>query len=534
MIDLNTLGTMAGGLGLFLFGMGTMTDGLKLAAGPALHRILSGATRTRWHALGSGALVTTLVQSSSAVTVAAIGFINAGLLALAPTLWVLFGANVGSTTTGWLVALVGLKFKIEAFALPLIGAGMLLKLTGEGRRPSGVGGLGNAIAGFGLLFLGIGLMQQAFTGVAGQLSLPQGTGLWSVLAQLGIGLAMTVVMQSSSASIAIALTAAQGGLIDARGAAAVVIGANIGTTVTALLAAVGATPNARRAASAHVIFNLITACVALTLLPWLVGALSALQAALGLPDDPAAKLALFHTSFNLLGILLMWPIADALTRWLQKRFRSGEDDEARPRHLDDNVLAVPTLALDALAREAARAGQVAVRMTRAVVAGIGTAAIARDHAILISLDAAIAGFVERLHRVAMSPEASARLAELLRIQRYNETAAEQVWAAAALAPLDDSDSGLSAAHAAFAERVDRLAERCDPGRSESGPPDLDEEMQAMESHYESLKSALLAAGAAGRLALPDMERALRRCSALRRATQQLVKARRRLPGEGNG
>ncbi|MDO9290139.1 MAG: Na/Pi symporter, partial [Hydrogenophaga sp.] len=259
----HSLSLLAGGLGLFLLGMGMMTDGLKQAAGQALHNILANATRTRWHALGSGALVTAMVQSSSAVTVAAIGFINAGLLGLAPALWVLFGANIGSTMTGWLVALVGLKFKIEAFALPLVGVGMLMRLTGASQRR---GAIGTAVAGFGLLFLGIGLLQESFNGIAGQITLPQGDGVMTVLAQVLIGTLMTVLMQSSAASMAIALTAAQGGLLDAQGAAAVVIGANIGTTVTALLAAIGATPNARRAAAAHVTFNVVTACVALALL----------------------------------------------------------------------------------------------------------------------------------------------------------------------------------------------------------------------------------------------------------------------------
>ena len=127
---MNAAAHLAGGLGLFLLGMGMMTDGLKLAAGAALQRILSAATRTRWHALGSGLLVTALVQSSGAVTVATIGFVNAGLLGLAPALWVLFGANVGTTTIGWIVALVGLRLQIEVLALPLIGVGILLSLGG--------------------------------------------------------------------------------------------------------------------------------------------------------------------------------------------------------------------------------------------------------------------------------------------------------------------------------------------------------------------------------------------------------------------
>ncbi len=523
MMDWQTLGVMVGGLGLFLLGMGLMTDGLKLAAGPALHRILASTTRTRAHALGSGMLVTALVQSSSAVTVAAIGFVNAGLLGLGPALWVLFGANVGTTMTGWIVALVGLKFKVEAVAMPLAGLGALLRLTGEGRRS---GAIGTALAGFGLLFMGIALLQQAFAGLAGQISLPQGDGPLAVLAQLGIGLLMTVLMQSSSAAMAITLTAAQGGLIDAQGAAAVVIGANIGTTVTALLAAIGATPNARRAASAHIVFNLLTGVVALLLLPWLIGALGLAREALDLPPDPAAKLALFHTTFNLLGVLLMWPLAARLTRWLQQRFRAREEDEAQPQFLDVTVLAVPTLALDALTREVARAGQVALRMARSALSGADAVALKADHTILTSLDTAIERFVERLREALMSQAASARLAALLRIQRYHETAAEQAVAAAALPPLGAADAGLASAQAAFAAAASALLSRCDP----TGPVDadaLEADLGTMEAHYEDLKATLLSAGADARLALTDMEQALRRCSALRRAAQQLHKSRRR-------
>lgn len=524
MIDLPTLGTMAGGLGLFLLGMGLMTDGLKLAAGAALHRILAGATRTRWHALGSGILVTALVQSSSAVTVAAIGFVNAGLLALGPALWVLFGANVGTTMTGWIVALVGLKFKIEALAMPLAGLGALLRLTGEGRRS---GAIGTALAGFGLLFMGIALLQQAFAGLAGQISLPQGEGPLAVLAQIGIGVLMTVLMQSSSAAMAVTLTAAQGGLIGAQGAAAVVIGANIGTTFTALLAAIGATPNARRASSAHVVFNLLTGAVALLLLPWLIGALGLAREALELPPDPATKLALFHTTFNLLGVLLMWPLAQRLTRWLQQRFRAREEDEAQPRFLDDNVLAVPTLALDALAREVARAGEVALRMTRAALEGANAAALRTDHVIHASLDGAIERFVEHLRSTSMPQAASARLAALLRIERYHEEAAEQAVAAAALAPLGLSDPRLAAAWHTFYAAAGALLACCDPA-APAGLERLDSVLRAMEDRYEQLKAELLAAGADARVKLTEMEQALRRCSALRRALQQLHKSRRRL------
>jgi phosphate:Na+ symporter len=508
MIDLQAFGLIAGGLGLFLLGMDLMTDGLKLAAGPALHRILTGATRTRVHALGSGMLVTALVQSSSAVTVAAIGFVNAGLLALGPALWVLFGANVGTTMTGWIVALVGLKFKVEMLAMPLAGLGALLRMTGQGQRR---GAVGTALAGFGLLFMGIALLQQAFTGLAGQISLPQGEGAAALLAQLGIGVLMTVLMQSSSAAMAITLTAAQGGLIDMQG--------------TALLAALGATSNARRAAAAHVVFNLTTAGVALLLLPWLVGALAAGSRALGLSQDPATSLAAFHTVFNLLGVLLMWPLAARLTRWLQARFRAREEDEAQPRFLDDNVLAVPTLALDALAREVARVREVALRMTRAALAGAAPARVVADRVVAGALDAAIERFVGQLRRAAMSVESSARLAGLLRIQRYIDSCAEQAAAAVALPLPPLVDPELAATQAAFTAAAGRLLDGCEAA---AGEPALDASLLAMEQRYEDLKAALLMAGVTGRLDLPEMEQVLRRVSSLRRALQQATKATRRL------
>jgi phosphate:Na+ symporter len=520
-LSFDALAGLAGGLGLFLLGMTMMTNGLQMAAGPALEHILAAATRTRWHALGSGILITALVQSSSAVTVATIGFVNAGLMTLAPALWVLFGANVGTTMTGWIVAFVGLKFKIEALAMPMIGLGVVLRMSGGGSRR---GPVGDALAGFGLLFVGISMLQQTFTGFAGQIAIPQGDGALSVMTQVLVGALLTVLMQSSSASMAIALTAAQSGLLSPQSAAAVVIGANIGTTVTAVLAAVGATPNARRAASAHVLFNLLTGVVALLLLPWLIDALGAMREALGLPPDPAAKLALFHTTFNLLGVMLMWPLAGLLTAWLLTRFRAREEDEAQPRHLDDNVLAVPTLALDALEREVARIGHGSVELARAALRGSDAAALARGQQVVARLNAAVEGFVERMNLRAMPLRTSQRLARTLRVQRYHETTAEHTLAAgappSALMSLDDTVAGPLAR---FRARADVLLERCDPGRPPTDAWLRSEALVAMEAAYEDLKSALLSAGARGYARLPEMEQVLRHFSLLRRAAQQAHK-----------
>ncbi|MBU0620406.1 MAG: Na/Pi cotransporter family protein [Gammaproteobacteria bacterium] len=520
MSDWANTGGLLGGIGLFLLGMGLMTDGLKLAAGPALERILANSTRTRLRGLASGVLVTALVQSSSAVTVAAIGFVNAGLLTLNQSLWVLFGANIGTTMTGWLVALVGLKFKIELLALPLIGLGMMLRLTGETSRR---GAMGLALAGFGVLFLGIDMLRVSFSGFTTGFSLNEFGGMLGILVMVLSGILMTVLMQSSSASLTIALTAAQGGLISIEGAAGMVIGANVGTTVTALIAAIGATPNAKRAASAHVLFNVLTGAVALLLLPvllWLVGVLREL---LDLDSAPAATLALFHTVFNVLGVALMWPLATRLSEFLERRFRTAEEDEARPRFLDPNVAEVPSLALDALRQEVRRMGGIALRMLREALGGAaGQTQLARDQQVVGALNRAIADFIARLNRTGMSAENAQRLTDILRIARYYETLAELAPEAAAAMGETPSPAPVEAGR--FAAQAEALLNEVDPAVSLDDPRAAELALQALEEHYQPLKAQLLEAGAQGRLAVAEMDARLRTASILRRAMQQAVKA----------
>lgn len=516
------IGGLAGGVGLFLLGMGLMTDGLKLAAGPALEHILARFTQTRLRGLASGIAVTALVQSSSAVTVAAIGFVNAGLLTFAQSMWVLFGANVGTTMTGWIVALAGLKFKIEALALPLIGVGMILRLTGEATRR---GALGLALAGFGVLFLGIDMLKDSFTGLADGFRLPEGEGAFDVVGQVLIGVALTVLMQSSSAALAIALTAAQGGLIGAQGAAAVVIGANIGTTVTALIAALGATANAKRAAAAHILFNLLTGAVALLLLPWLIGLIATLREWLELENSPAAKLALFHTVFNILGVLLIWPLAGRLSGFLLARFKSAEEDTARPRHLDKTVLAVPQLALDALERELRRLGGIAVATVRDAFAA-PPPPLEKNRIVADRLSAAIAAFIAELNRGGMSADSARRLPQLLRVARYYEAAAEHASEAArALREVDVAVTTETPAMADFRAQGEALLTEIDPAEAGSAMADRN----AFEDAYQRLKAELLEAGATARLPVAAMDARLRGASALRRAVEQVGKATGLLP-----
>lgn len=243
-------GMLAGGLGLFMLAVTMITDGLKSAAGHALRGMLGKWTRSPAHGILTGLTITAIVQSSSAVTVATIGFVNAGLISMHKSLGVIYGSNIGTTMTGWLVAIVGFKINVEAFALPMIGLGMLFRITGgESRRAH----FGLALAGFGLFFIGIDVLKDAFDGLAAAIDLAEFTaeGITGVLLFTAIGFLMTVLTQSSSAAIAITLTAATGGVVGLYAAAAMVIGANVGTTTTAAIAVIGATANAKRVAGTY-------------------------------------------------------------------------------------------------------------------------------------------------------------------------------------------------------------------------------------------------------------------------------------------
>lgn len=518
-------GALIGGVGLFLLGMTMMTDGLKQAVGPSLSKLLHTWTATRLRGLLFGIIATTLVQSSSAITVAAIGFVNAGLLPLSQSLWIFFGANVGTTFTGWLVALIGFKLKLESAALPLIGIGMILRLSAPASRR---GALGEAIGGFGVLFLGIGFMQQAFAsgGSALDLSSLSGHGYASILAFVLAGTILTMLMQASAAALAIVLTLAEAGVLPMTEAAAAIIGANIGTTTTALLATVGATPNARRAALAHVLFNLLTGAVALLLLQPLLELIALLRNWLDLDTQPAVSLALFHTLFNLLGVALMWPLTNHLARFLMKRFRTQEEEASQPRYIDHNVASVPSLAVDALQRELSRLGNIVLSAARqrSSPAGVSAADWPKLNP-FPALSRAILDFITEVNRQPMQEQTASQIATLLRVYRYYDTCHEQ---SAELSSIQTTLPEVK--NQPLAKVVDQLTrdaiallETLDPesrGFAEPGS----ERLATFELDYHAVKGQLLEAGATGLLGIEAMDRLLVGLSALRRVVEQAQKA----------
>ncbi len=510
--------------------MKMLTDGLKLAAGRALEDLLDRWTSTPLRGLAAGILITTLVQSSSAVTVASIGFVNAGILSLRHAVWVIFGSNVGTTMNAWLVATLGFSFKIDAFALPFIGVGALLTLAMRGLRPRA---LGQALAGFGVLFLGIDVLKDTFSAFGQNVNLEDfilpGIAGWAVL--VGIGTLLTVLMQASGAAIAIVITAAQGGLMSIEAACAMVIGTNIGTTSTAMLSALGATSNARRLAASHVFFNLVTGAVALLLLPLLVAFLGWVREWFEQPASPALMIALFHSTFNVMGVLLMVPAAPWLLRTLAARFRSREEEIARPQHLDATTLGVPDLAVRAVRMELGRTQTlVGECLARAAAAPPDEPAVGRLHDTVTSLAAAIGAFSHRVSSDTLPPALVDRLARSLRVLQYQENAVETARlateVAAALGPMPAPE--LDNAYGAFATAVNNLTAAIDPARPDFSPAAMDLRLREAEDDYARLKEALLVAGAAATLPLRTMQERLRQASLLRRAAEQCAKSARHL------
>lgn len=335
--------TTLGGLGLFLLGMGVMTDGLKALAGESLHAWLTRFTRSPSSGAMTGTVATAVLQSSSATTVTTVGFVAAGLLSFPQALGIIFGANLGTTVTGWMVALFGFKLKIGAAALPVVFAGAMVRTFGRGRWREA----GKAVAGFGVIFLGMDFMQSgmsAFQGTVTPDQFPPDTLAGRVLL-MGLGAVITLVTQSSSAGVAISMTALSVGAINFPQAAAMIIGMDVGTTVTAVMASIGSSQAARRTGLSHTLFNVFTAIGALVILSPYVWLLErAWPGSIAL--SPELALVGFHTLFNLLALLVGLPLAQPFSRLMEKLVPDRTGSLAH--RLDRRLLEEPAAATAAL------------------------------------------------------------------------------------------------------------------------------------------------------------------------------------------
>jgi len=447
--------SLLGGLGMFLLGMTLLTDGLKALAGDALRRVLTRFVQGPISGTLWGAVLTTLVQSSTATTLATVGFVSAGMLTLSQAVGVIFGANIGTTTTAWIVSQLGLKVSLHSIApiFILIGAGV--RLLARYRWSN----LGTAIAGFGLLFLGIDMLQQGMGGLTNHLSpddLDFGGGLLERLTLIALGAAITIVMQSSSAAMAATLTALGAGALNLEQAVALAIGQNIGTTGTALLAGLGAPLAARRAAVAHLLFNTVTALVALAALTPLVH-VSSWLARIGGAGDAPTVLAIFHTLFNVMGVALLLPLTDRFTALICRLVPAKPGATAR-------LLADAPGQVGPAAQEAARQALTRLYLDAADLVGLGpgSARDARAHAAERDVRE-IARFVQGLGRAEQSPEEIARQQSLLHACDHLDRLIESLRAPTASMHALRHDPVLVAA-------ADRARPLIVPARADAGEP----------------------------------------------------------------
>ncbi len=343
--------TIAAGVSILLFGMITLEEGFKVFTKGPLKIILRKATDKLYKSISLGALVTAFIQSSSLVSVITISFISAGLITLAGGIGLIFGANIGTTATAWLVAGFGLKIKISILAMPMLIFGIIFSF----QKSSSLKGMGNILSGLGFFFLGIYFMKEGFDVFSEYFDLTVYAipGFWGVVIYTGIGIFITTILQSSSASLALVLTALSAGQIEYENALALAIGTNIGTTITALIGSVGSNIAGKRLALAHLIFNLITGIVALSLINPLARLVDKLAEVIGIsPDDYTLKLALFHTIFNILGVIIMIPLIkklEILLLRLVKDHRIKDIDE--PKFLNRAALEFPQTAISSLENE---------------------------------------------------------------------------------------------------------------------------------------------------------------------------------------
>lgn len=324
---------LLGALGFLLYGMKLMSDGIQKSAGKSLHRVLGLMTGNRFFAMLTGMFITMLIQSSGATTVMVVSFVNAGLLSLTQSVGIIFGANIGTTITAWIVAFFGFNIKISVMAIPVFGIGYLLTNLKKLKKQN----VGEALMGFGLLFLGLDLLSKSIPTLdasnVGFLAAWTDMGVISIVIGIIAGMAITVLLHSSSASTAIILTMSHNGLLLWTFAASMVLGSNIGSTIDAVIAAWGTKVNARRAALIHVMFNVTGTVLASIFLHPLLILVDALVP--GPVDEHITyHIAMLHTVFNVINTMIFLPFAGQIAALAERIIKPKDDETSEVYKLD--------------------------------------------------------------------------------------------------------------------------------------------------------------------------------------------------------
>ena len=341
---------ISAGVAIFLFGMLFLEEGFRAFTGGLLEKVLNSTTDKLWKSISFGIVTTTVMQSSSLVSVITISFLSAELIALASGIGIIFGANIGTTTGAWLIAGLGLKVKISAYAMPMLVFGIILVFQGN----RSLKGIGYILAGLGFLFLGIHNMKEGFEAFRSTIDLTQFAlpGYLGLFAFAGIGVFATVVMQSSHATLVLIITALAAQQVTYENALALAIGANVGTTITAIIGSMSSNYQGKRLAMGHLIFNVITGAIAIAFIHQIVWAVDATAEITGIrPDDYTLKLAVFHTIFNVIGVVALLPFVARLVRFLERVIPTPVVDVVEPKYLLDAVIDFPETLLEAVRKE---------------------------------------------------------------------------------------------------------------------------------------------------------------------------------------
>lgn len=332
---------ISAGIAIFLFGMLSLEQGFRSFSGGLLEKILKNSTDKLYKSIAFGVISTSVMQSSSLVSVLTISFLGAGLIGLSQGIGIVFGANLGTTTGAWLIAGLGLKVDIAAYAMPMLVFGIIFSF----QKSSALKGIGYILTGLGFLFLGIYYMKEGFEAYKGTIDISAlaSVGIKGLFVFTGIGIIATVIMQSSHATLVLIITALAAGQISYENALALAIGANIGTTITAILGAMSSNVEGKRLAAAHFVFNITTGLIAIFFIYKIIYLVDLSAAYLGIAsDDYTLKLAIFHTIFNTIGVVVMLPFIGKLVTLLESLIKPEiSKDEIgfdSVKYLNDSVL----------------------------------------------------------------------------------------------------------------------------------------------------------------------------------------------------
>ena len=429
-----------GGLGMFLFGMKIMSEGLQKVAGKKIRKILGMVSNNRFVGCAVGTLITSIIQSSSATTVMLVSFVDSGLMTLVQAIGVILGANIGTTVTAQLIA-----FKIEAYALPAIGAGVFLKFF-VGRRKWAY--VGDVLLGFGLVFYGLSTMKMGIAPLRGDPTFISfftrfnAENMGGILLAVLVGTVMTMILQSSSATVGIVMALASQGLLDFQASVALILGDNIGTTITAQLASVGANTNARQTANAHTLFNVFGVIYVILFFPLFIKLIMWVTSnflGIGPPDliiagerpNIARYIANSHTLFNVVNtlfFLLILPYLVKAATWLTPKRKDEEEfnEFHHIKYLDSKYVDTPAVALEQARAEIVRMGEAVQAMYDDVIKALNQRRLKelskwrKQEDTLDNLRKEIGQFLVRVMQESIMPEESSEVASLMRINNNLE------------------------------------------------------------------------------------------------------------------